>query len=85
MAPIVLWDLDDDPDGNVQHIGIDEIWLSKSDVEHAVEHAEWLGMSRSTARPILMGPTRDFRRLVVVYEEIGDDMIYPITAFLVDE
>jgi hypothetical protein len=61
----VLWDLDDDPNGNVRHIPIDE-HLSKDDVEHAVANATWIGISRSSGFPILMGLTADGRTLTVV-------------------
>lgn len=40
-----VWDLDDDSDGNVQHIA--EHGLTKYDVEHAMENAWRSGVSRS--------------------------------------
>jgi hypothetical protein len=80
MIKYVFWDLDDDPQGNVRHIPIDE-HLSKEDVENAVQFANWIGTSRSSGLPILMGPAVDGRTLVVVYEEIDDDVIRPVTAW----
>jgi hypothetical protein len=80
MNKYVLWDLDDDPAGNVQHIPIDE-HLTKEDVEHAVQHATWIGTSRSSGYPILMGRAVDGRRLAVVYEEVDEDIIRPVTAW----
>jgi hypothetical protein len=41
MNKFVLWDLDDDPHGNVRHIPIDE-HLTKEDVENAVRYASWM-------------------------------------------
>jgi hypothetical protein len=80
MKKYVLWDLDDDPHGNVRHIPIDEN-LSKEDVEHAVERAMWIGTSRTSGLPLLMGPAIDGRTLVVVFEEFDEDVIRPITAW----
>ena len=33
----IIWDLDDDPDGNVQHCN--EHGISKEEVEEVIEHA----------------------------------------------
>lgn len=41
----IIWDLDDDPDGNVQHCG--EHGLTKEEVEEVFEHASDLDFSRS--------------------------------------
>jgi hypothetical protein len=84
MNKYVLWDLDDDPNGNVRHIPIDE-HLTKEDVEHAVQHAAWIGISRTSGSPILMGPAVDGRTLAVVYEEVDEDVIRPITAWFEDD
>lgn len=84
MNKFVLWDLDDDPNGNVRHIPIDE-HLTKEDVEHAVEEANWIGISRTSGAPILMGPAVDGRMLAVVYEEVEEDVIRPITAWFQED
>jgi hypothetical protein len=84
MKKYVLWDLDDDPHGNVQHIPIDE-HLTKSDVERAIAHAIWIGRSRTSGLPILMGPAIDDRILIVVFEEIDDDTIRPVTAWFEED
>ena len=83
MNKFVLWDLDDDPNGNVCHIPIDE-HLTKEDLEHAVQHATWIGVSRTTGSPISVGPTHDNRTLIVIYEEADEDVIRPITAWFED-
>jgi len=76
---IVVWDLDDEPEGNVQHIA-----------EHGVSPEEVLlnpgnvvVPSRSSDRPITFGYTSEGRYLAVVWEEVADDprMIYPVTAY----
>jgi hypothetical protein len=84
MNKYVLWDLDDDPQGNVRHIPIDE-HLTKKDVEHAVEHATWIGSSRASGSPLLIGRATDGRSLVVVYEEVEEDVIRPLTAWFEED
>ena len=74
-----VWDLDDDPDGNVQHIA--EHGLTKDDVEHALRHAWRTGTSDSSGLPLVFGPALDDREIVVVYEQIDDMHVYPVTAF----
>jgi len=77
----VIWDLADEPDGNVQHL-----------LEHGVsiEEAEEVlfdprsihGVSRSSGRPLVFGQMAAGRHLAVVFEEVADDppTIRPITA-----
>jgi hypothetical protein len=84
MKKSVLWDLDDDPQGNVRHIPIDE-HLTKEDVEQAIMYAAWIGNSRASGLPILMGPSMDGRTLVVVFEEVDEDVIRPITAWFAED
>ena len=75
----IIWDLDDDPDGNVQHCA--DHGISKDDVEEVFQNATDDDVSRSSGRPVVFGDTSDGRHLMVVYEEIDDDTIYPVTAF----
>ncbi|MDZ4659394.1 MAG: hypothetical protein SH868_17615 [Bythopirellula sp.] len=84
MKKSVLWDLEDDPQGNVRHIPIDE-HLTKEDVENAVVHAIWIGSSRTSGLPILMGPAMDGRILIVVFEEVDEDVIRPVTAWFSED
>lgn len=79
MQKYVVWDMDDDPFGNVQHIPIDE-YLTKQDVETAVRTAYWIGFSRRGSK-MLIGQVIDGRDLVVIFEEIDEEHIRPITAF----
>jgi hypothetical protein len=82
LIPILLWDLDDDPDGNVQHIA--DHRLLKVDVEAAVANADRFEVSRSSGNPILFGYTDDGRYVAVVFVEVDDDSIYPVTAYEVE-
>ncbi|MDA1016891.1 MAG: hypothetical protein O3A00_20840 [Planctomycetota bacterium] len=42
-------------------------------------------MSRSSGLPIVFGFTPDGRYIMVVYEQIDDITIYPVTAYDVEE
>jgi hypothetical protein len=38
-------------------------------------------LSQSSGRPVVFGDTLEGRRLMVVYEEVDADSVYPITAY----
>ena len=79
---LVIWDLEDEPRGNVQHI-----------IEHGVTPAEveevlndWHSQttySASSGRPITFGWTSAGRYLAVVWEVAEEEplTVYPITAY----
>jgi uncharacterized DUF497 family protein len=75
----ILWDLDDDPDGNVQHCA--EHGVTKEEVEEVLQNADDSDISRSSGRPVVFGDTSTGRHLMVVYEEVENDTVYPITAY----
>ena len=75
----IIWDLDDDPDGNVQHCA--EHGVSKEEVEEVFDAVSDEDISRSSGRPVVFGDTRDGRHLMIVYEAVDEDTIYPVTAF----
>ncbi len=75
----IIWDLDDDPDGNVQHCA--EHGVTKEEVEEIFQNATDADISRSSGRPVIFGDTTTGRHLMVVYEEIDADTIYPVTAY----
>lgn len=79
----VIWDLPDDPNGNVQHIA--EHGLTPIDVEYALNHPLRRGFSRSSGRPMQFGQTPSGETIVIVYEEVDDSTIYPVTAYPVEE
>jgi uncharacterized DUF497 family protein len=78
----VLWDLEDDPEGNVRHIA--ENGVTQEEVEEVLENPEGVERSRSSGRPIAFGETNTGRIIAVVYEEIDADTIYPVTAYEVE-
>jgi uncharacterized DUF497 family protein len=79
----IIWDDDDNPVGNVRHIA--EHGLTIEDVEYVFENAAAEVKSRSTGRPCCFGYTPSGDYVIVVYEYIDDDSIYPVTAFEVPE
>ena len=75
----IIWDLDDEPDGNVQPCG--EHGVSKEEVEEVLQNVTDADVSRSSGRPVAFGDTDAGRHLMVVYEEIDEDTVYPVTAY----
>jgi len=75
----IMWDLDDDPEGNVAHCA--EHGVTKEEVEDVINNATDADVSRSSGRPVIFGDTRAGRHLMVVYEEIDAETIYPVTAY----
>ncbi len=77
----VVWDLDDDPDGNVQHIA--EHGLSIEEVEDVLYSAEEVMASNSSGRPITFGEPSTGKDIAVVFEVIDEEplAVYPVTAY----
>jgi uncharacterized DUF497 family protein len=79
----VIWDDENEPDSNIQHVA--QHGLTTEDIEFVLENPQREETSRSTGRPCCFGhtPAGDF--IIVVYEEIDKDTVYPITAYEVSE
>jgi uncharacterized DUF497 family protein len=75
----IIWDLDNDPDGNVRHCG--EHGISKEEVEEVFQNVVDEDVSNSSGRPIVFGDTSAGRHLMVVYDQIDEDTVYPVTAY----
>ena len=75
----IIWDLDDDPDGNVQHCAEHDI--TKEEVEDVLDNVMDADVSRSSGRPVAFGDTLSGRHLMVVFDEIDADTAYPVTAY----
>ena len=77
----IIWDLDDDPAGNVQHIA--EHALTMEEVEEVLFLAEEVLASHSSGRPIAFGTTSSGRHIAVVFEVIDEVplTVYPVTAY----
>lgn len=82
----LIWDAEDDPDGNVQHIA--EHGVTPEEVEEILnDPASETGRSRSSGRPITFGSTAAGRLLAVVWEMVEQDplVVYPVTAYEPEE
>ncbi len=79
----ILWDSEDDPEGNVAHIA--EHGLSVEDVEAVLAQPDSEGTSRSSGAPVVWGFTPDDKYIIVVYEQIDEDTIRVTTAYEVPE
>ena len=77
----VIWN--DEPEGNIEHI--DQHGLTVEDVEFVLENNEVSATSNSSGLPCVFGYTPDDRYIIVVFEQIDDDTIYPVTAYDVPE
>lgn len=78
----VIWDLEDEPEGNVQHIAlhgvtVEEVEEVLADPDNSTE------VSNSSDRSITLAETADGRYLAVLWETAMDNplTIYPITAY----
>ncbi len=81
MGVECIWDLDDDPDGNVQHLA--EHGVTIDEVQEVIDNPWGTDSSRSSDRPILFGWTSTGRFLAIVYENVehNPQRIYVVTAF----
>jgi hypothetical protein len=78
----IIWDLDDEPDGNVQHIA--EHGLTKEEVDDVLMNPNNpTDESHSSGNPVTFGWTTTGRHIIVVWEHVHDDplTIFPITAY----
>ncbi len=78
----IIWDLEDDPEGNIQHIAEHDI--TRDEVEEVLnEGYEDSTFSRSSERPITFGWTTTGKYIAVIYEEVEQDplILRPVTAF----
>jgi hypothetical protein len=63
----IIWDLDEDPEGNVQHIA--EHDLTKEEVEDVLAEPEGRSASRSSGLPLVFGTTSTGRFIVVIFQK----------------
>ncbi|MGA2064641.1 MAG: hypothetical protein ABSG86_06720 [Thermoguttaceae bacterium] len=75
----IVWDEEDEPDGNVRHLA--EHGLTVEEVEHVLENPMSEAVSGSTGRKCCFGYTPSGEFVIVVYEEIDAETLYPITAY----
>jgi hypothetical protein len=79
----VIWDLADDPDGNVQHIALHDVTIDEVEEVLGNPHSSTVADRRIAGRSVTTGETAEGRYLAVVWETALEDplTIYPITAF----
>ena len=77
----IVWN--DEPGGNVEHVR--EHGLSREDVESVLQDPIRTSFSKSSGRPVAFGFTTDERFICVVYEQVDDVTLYPVTAFEIEE
>jgi len=77
-----LWDLDEDPDGNVQHIAGHGVTVEEAE-EVVRANYELAVASGSSGRPTVFGWTATGKYLAVVFELIDADVpqVYVVTAY----
>jgi uncharacterized DUF497 family protein len=63
----------------VKHIAKHNV--TKDEVEEVLQNPTVTYVSRSSGRPVLFGDTCTGRHLIVVYEEVDAETVYPITAY----
>jgi len=81
--PIVIWDLEDDPEGNYVHIVVehditpDEVWDVVGNPNNNTVPSD------SSGRPATFGWTTTGKHIIVIWEPVEDDprTIYPVTAY----
>ena len=77
----IVWDLDSDPDGNVQHLAQHGVTIEEA--EEILRNAEEVLASHSSGLPIVFGCTAAGKYLAVVFEIVDQVplVVYPITAY----
>ncbi len=73
----IIWD--PLPGGNVEHV--EEHDLTSDDVDYVLQNHESKGKSDSSGRPCVFGHIPDGRHIIVIYEEVDEDTVIPVTAF----
>ncbi len=82
MDATIIWDLDDDPDGNVQQLREHDVTIGEAE-EVLLDPRSTRAPSRTSGLPTACGWTSTGRHLAVVYELVDDDPLTfrPVTAY----
>ena len=78
----IIWDLPDDPKGNVQHLA--EHGVTQDEAEEVLKNRRNpQTVSRTSGNRVTFGYTSTGRHLAVLWEKVLDDplTVYPLTAF----
>jgi len=77
----IIWN--EEPGENVEKIA--QHGLATEDVEYVLQHPQRKAVSRSSQRPLIYGTTPGGDYIVVIYEEIDHQTVYPVTAYVIEE
>lgn len=82
MDAMILWDLEHDPEGNVQHLKEHDVTIDEAE-EVLLDPRSKRAVSRSSGLPTVFGWTSTGRHLAVVYELVDEDpfTVRPVTAY----
>jgi hypothetical protein len=82
MDATIIWDLENDPDGNVQHLSEHDVSIEEAE-EVLLNPNSSRAVSRSSGLPTAFGWTSTGLHLAVVYELVDDDplTLRPVTAY----
>jgi hypothetical protein len=82
MDATIIWDLEDDADGNVQHLREHDVTIEEAE-EVLLDPQSSRAVSRTSGLPTVFGWTSTGRHLAVDYEWVDDDplTLRPITAY----
>ncbi len=82
MDATIIWDLEDDPDGNVQHLREHDVSIEEAE-EVLLDPRSSRAVSRSSGLPTAFGWTSTGRHLAVVFEQVDEDpaTLRPVTAY----
>jgi hypothetical protein len=83
FEPVIIWDLEDDPEGNYVHIVVEHD-ITQDEVEDVLaDESNSTVPSDSSGRPITFGWTSTDRYIAVVWEHVDDNprTIKPVTAY----
>jgi uncharacterized DUF497 family protein len=82
MDATIIWDLEDDPDGNVQHLREHDVTIEEAE-EVLLDRESSRAVSRTSGLPTAFGWTSAGRHLAVVYEMVDENplTLRPVTAY----
>jgi uncharacterized DUF497 family protein len=77
-----IWDLEEDPDGNIQHLAEHGITVLEAEEVVSDRYAAAVA-SRSSGRPTVFGWTSTGKHLAVTFEVVDEEtpQVYVVTAF----
>ena len=81
---VIIWDDEDDRDGNFWHICVEGHGLTREEVEDVLRDEDSdIEVSRSSGRPTAFGWTSSGERIAAVFEEMSEDpkIAYPVAAY----